>query len=271
MKSLFYRLIIFLDTAQENDTNYNIAWFMANNFYRIANMRISELAAECFVSPATISRFCRALGYENFAHLKQECYTFHSHDKKFNNLINISLETMKDSPLQATQQYIQQVIQYISDLPKLLDWNEVDAILKLIHDSESVAFFGTQFSQSAALHLQTDLLMLEKFTMAYMETERQIDCARLMDENSVAIIVTVNGFYARSNSKVLQYLKKSKCKVVLMTNNPGIDIGINVNYTIVLGDSEQRKIGKHTLLTAVELMSLRYYSLYYPGIQEKII
>ena len=179
MKNLFYRLIIFLDTAQENDTNYNIAWFMANNFYRIANMRISELAAECFVSPATISRFCRALGYENFAHLKQECYTFHSHDKKFNNLINISLETMKDSPLQATQQYIQQVIQYISDLPKLLDWNEVDAILKLIHDSESVAFFGTQFSQSAALHLQTDLLMLEKFTMAYMETERQIDCARI--------------------------------------------------------------------------------------------
>ena len=69
MKNLFYRLIIFLDTAQENDTNYNIAWFMANNFYRIANMRISELAAECFVSPATISRFCRALGYENFAHL----------------------------------------------------------------------------------------------------------------------------------------------------------------------------------------------------------
>ena len=56
-----------------------------------------------------------------------------------------------------------------------------------------------------------------------------------------------------------------------MTNNPGIDIGINVNYTIVLGDSEQRKIGKHTLLTAVELMSLRYYSLYYPGIQEKFI
>ena len=141
MKNLFYRLIIFLDTAQENDTNYNIAWFMANNFYRIANMRISELAAECFVSPATISRFCRALGYENFAHLKQECYTFHSHDKKFNNLINIPLETMKEHPQLATQQYIQQVIQYISDLPEFLDWNEVDAILKLIHDSDSVAFF----------------------------------------------------------------------------------------------------------------------------------
>lgn len=268
MKNLFYRLIIFLDTAQENDTNYNIAWFMANNFYRIANMRISELAAECFVSPATISRFCRALGYENFAHLKQECYTFHSHDKKFNNLINISLETMKDSPLQATQQYIQQVIQYISDLPKLLDWNEADAILKLIHDSESVAFFGTQFSQSAALHLQTDLLMLEKFTMAYMDSSRQLECAKQLNQNSVAIIMTVNGYFANSNAKILQYIKKSGCQVVLMTCHPQLDLKIPVHHKLVLGQSKNRKTGKHSLLTAVELMSLRYYCLYYPSLQE---
>ena len=89
MKNLFYRLMIYLDTASETDTNYFIALFMANNFYRIPDMRISELAEECFVSPATISRFCRALGYENFAHFKQECNSFHSNNKKFNNLINI--------------------------------------------------------------------------------------------------------------------------------------------------------------------------------------
>ena len=271
MKSLFYRLIIFLDTASEADTNYNIAWYMAHNFSKVAKMGISQLAKECYVSPATISRFCRALGYENYAHLKQECSSFASDSKKFNNLINVPLDMMKDKPQECTKYYSDQVCDAISKLSQRLDWNVIDKVLQAIHDSDSVAFFGTQFSHSAALHFQTDLLMLEKFTMAYMETERQIDCARLMDENSVAIIVTVNGFYARSNSKVLQYLKKSKCKVVLMTNNPGIDIGINVNYTIVLGDSEQRKIGKPTLLTAVELMSLRYYSLYYPGIQEKII
>ena len=55
--------------------------------------------------------------------------------------------------------------------------------------------------------------MLEKFTMAYMETERQIDCAKSLDQNSVAIIVTVNGYFVHSNPKILQYLKKSRCKV----------------------------------------------------------
>jgi len=268
MKNLFYRLIIFLDTAAENDTNYNIAWFMANNFYRIADMRISELASECFVSPATISRFCRALGYENFAHLKQECYTFHSNDKKFNNLIRIPLETMKDNPEQATKDYVNQVIQHVSSLPETLDWKEVDATLKLIHDSDSVAFFGTQFSQSAALHFQTDLLMLEKFTMAYMDVSRQLECAQSLNKDSVAIIITVNGYFTGSGFKILQYIKKSGCKVILMTCNTELDIKIPVDHRIILGESPNRKTGKHTLLTVVELMSLRYYSLYYPSIQE---
>ena len=268
MKNLFYRLIIFLDTAQENDTNYNIALFMANNFYRIGHMRISELANECFVSPATISRFCRALGYENFAHLKQECQTFHSHNKKFNNLINIPLEMMKDYPELATQEYVKQVSEYLSALPRVLDWNEVDAVLKLIHDSQSVCFFGTQFSQSAALHFQTDLLMLEKFTMAYLDSSRQFECAKNLNKDSVAIITTVNGYFKNSGFKTLQYIKKSGCKVVLITCNPDLDIKIHVDHRILLGDNKNSKIGKHSLLTAIELLSLRYYCLYYPSLQE---
>lgn len=268
MKNLFYRLIIFLDTAPENDTNYNIALFMANNFYRIANMRISELASECFVSPATISRFCRTLGYENYAHLKQECYTFHSHNKKFNNLINIPLETMRYHPQEATQQYVRQVTEYIADLPQTLDWHEIDQVLKLIHDSHSVAFFGTQFSQSAALHFQTDLLMLEKFTMAYMDSARQLECAKSLTEESVAIIITVNGYFSNSGYKILQYIKKSGCHVVLMTCHPELDLKIPVEHRILMGNKKNRKTGKHSLLTTVELMSLRYYSLYYPSLQE---
>lgn len=271
MKSLFYRLIIFLDTASETDTNYNIAWYMAHNFQKVSTMGISQLAKECYVSPATISRFCRALGYENYAHLKQECYAFSSDSKKFNNLINMPLDMMKESPKKTTEMYSQQVCQAVNQLSQNLDWNSIDKVLKLIHDSESVAFFGTQFSHSAALHFQTDLLMLEKFTMAYMEAQRQVECAKKLDEHSVAIIVTVNGYYTKSATKILQYLKKSKAKIILMTNNPGVDIGIDVDHTIVLGSSNQRKTGKHTLLTTVELMSLRYYALYYPDIKDKII
>ena len=71
--------------------------------------RSAEVAKECFVSPSSISRFCRTLGYDNFAHLKQECYSFHSNDKKFNNLIHIPATLMNNNPKEATKEYISKV------------------------------------------------------------------------------------------------------------------------------------------------------------------
>ena len=244
MKNLFYRLLIYLDSANETDTNYNIAWYMAHHISEVAHMGISKLASECFVSPATISRFCRTLGYENYAHLKQECAWFSSTSRKFNNL---------------------------SQLSSYLDWNVIDEVLKLIHDSDNVAFFGTQFSHSVALHFQTDLLMLEKFTMAYMEQTSQLQCAKELDENSVAIILTVSGHIFNGSQKMISYIKKSNAKVVVITNDKSFDFGFEPNYIIEIGDSKYKKTGKHNLLTTMELMSLRYYSIYYPDVKDNII
>ena len=116
MKNLFYRLLIYLDSANETDTNYNIAWYMAHHISEVAHMGISKLASECFVSPATISRFCRTLGYENYAHLKQECAWFSSTSRKFNNLINVPLDMMKDHPEESTAYYSQQICTSLNQL-----------------------------------------------------------------------------------------------------------------------------------------------------------
>ena len=110
--------------------------------------------------------------------------------------------------------------------------------------------------------------MLEKFTMAYMDLSRQLDCAKDLTQDSVAIIFTVNGNYKKTASKVFQYIKKSECKVVLVTSNESLDLGLDVDHKILIGNYENRSTGKHNLLTAVELMSLRYYSLFYPSIEE---
>ena len=271
MKNLFYRLLIYLDSANETDTNYNIAWYMAHHISEVAHMGISKLASECFVSPATISRFCRTLGYENYAHLKQECAWFSSTTRKFNNLINVPLDMMKENPKESTAYYSQQICTSLSQLSSYLDWNVIDEVLKLIHDSDNVAFFGTQFSHSVALHFQTDLLMLEKFTMAYMEQTSQLQCAKELDENSVAIILTVSGHIFNGSQKMISYIKKSNAKVVVITNDKSFDFGFEPNYIIEIGDSKYKKTGKHNLLTTMELMSLRYYSIYYPDVKDNII
>lgn len=267
MKNLFYRLILYLDTASENDTYYAIALYMANNFNNISKMRINELAQACFVSPATISRFCRALGYENYSHLKQECYRFHHGDKRYTNIIKVPLELMKSNPQEATKQHIKQIQEGLTLLENL-DWDSIDHSLKLIHDSNKVAFFGTQFSQSAALHFQIDLLMLEKYTICTMDSAKQERSAKSLDASSTAIIISVNGYFVDGFHKIMQYIKKSKCKVILITANKNINLNINIDYTIYLSDHNISKTGKHNLLALMELMSLRYYSIYYPSLHE---
>ena len=72
-------------------------------------------------------------------------------------------------------------------------------------------------------------------------------------------------------STMISYIKKSNAKVVVITNDKSFDFGFEPNYIIEIGDSKYKKTGKHNLLTTMELMSLRYYSIYYPDVKDNII
>ena len=109
--------------------------------------------------------------------------------------------------------------------------------------------------------------MLEKFTIAYMDSERQLECAKQMTEDSVAIVISLNGNFEHVGHKVLQYLNKSKCHIVWITSTHEDNLGIPVEYKVLVGGSLKNKTTKHALLTAVQLMSLRYYSLFCPDLK----
>ena len=52
--------------------------------------------------------------------------------------------------------------------------------------------------------------------MAYMEQTNQLQCAKELDENSVAIILTVSGHIFNGNQKMISYIKKSNAKLLLL-------------------------------------------------------
>ena len=76
--------------------------------------------------------------------------------------------------------------------------------------------------------------------------QRLIECA--------AKLFWKNGYSATGISEILK-----------QTDLPGI------KNIIEIGDSKYKKTGKHNLLTTMELMSLRYYSIYYPDVKDNII
>ena len=98
--------------------------------------------------------------------------------------------------------------------------------------------------------------------VAHMDVDRQIECAKGLDQNAVAIIISVNGNYERTCPKALSLIRKSGAKSVLITSNPTIDLVRKVDHVIRIGDKAHMKMGKHTLLTVIELMACRYFALY---------
>lgn len=70
---------------------------------------------------------------------------------------------------------------------------------------------------------------------------------------------------------MISYIKKSNAKVVIITNDQDFDFGFEPDYVIGIGDPKYKRTGKHNLLTTMELMALRYYSIYYPDVKDNII
>lgn len=262
MKHLFYQLIVYLDSADEHDTNYHIALFITKHLEEVGNMGIADLARACFVSPATISRFCRSLGYDNFIHLKDTCRSTSSSTNKTGNLALMNPNVVKANPRLAGEEYIESIHESMMEINQYLDYRQVDEILHMIHQASQVAFFGTQFSQSAAMHFQTDLMMLGKFAISYLDIDRQLDCADQLDENSVAIVLTINGNYLNLASRIMNNLEQNHVPTIVITQNPNVIQSPWIKGQLVIGNPAHRKLGKYNLLYTVELLARRYYALF---------
>ena len=72
MRSAFYNLINFINTAKVDDVYANAAKKILENINKIPESNITDVAEMCFVSTATISRLCRKLNYESFSDFKMD-------------------------------------------------------------------------------------------------------------------------------------------------------------------------------------------------------
>ena len=69
---ILYNLLTYINASYSQGIYYTICYQVLNNIEKIPNISINELADLCYTSPATISRFCKALKCDNFAEFKKE-------------------------------------------------------------------------------------------------------------------------------------------------------------------------------------------------------
>ena len=72
---MFNLMIILLSTLNgepKDSNNYRIAKYIIEHIHEMENCTLSELAAKCYVSNSSISRFCRDIGLGDFNELRTQ-------------------------------------------------------------------------------------------------------------------------------------------------------------------------------------------------------
>lgn len=181
--------VVLLNTmaSEKNDsTNGCIASYILENINDVKNMGIKELATHCHVAMSSISRFCKDIGLEDYSELKEMLAE---------NQFYFERQSLKETFDERLQDYQGHIVESLSMVQSSIDYQQ---ILKLCHDLLSykkVSVFGLLKAQSAAIHFQSDLLMLGKKIDTKMAYSQQLDYMMNASQDDLIIIFSYTGSY----------------------------------------------------------------------------
>ena len=181
--------IIFLSeivSSKSDSTNGHIAAFVLGHIHEIPELTIRDLAAQAHVSAASISRFCRDIGLQDFNELKELAKV---------TKLNFEIASYADSPPQRKDEYLDAVQDAIERVRKSLDMNKMRALCCDIRKYSRVAVFGVLKAEGVAINLQTDLIMQGKYVVTKLPFSEQMDYLGNADENDLIIIFSYTGIY----------------------------------------------------------------------------
>ena len=167
MRSAFYNLINFINTAKVDDVYANAAKKILENINKIPELNITDVAEMCFVSTATISRLCRKLNYESFSDFKMDVtmnLRYFNHDSmrmQFDHqlpVLPVAGKTTKD----LFNDHFENIVQNLRSTYEMIEFEELEKLVDLIYQSNEICFAGNFFTQSVSMQLQLVLYAISQ-------------------------------------------------------------------------------------------------------------
>ena len=258
MKDSKQILLSYIDCTFEKSIYYELAILLLKHEREIQNSSIDKVAQMCFASTATLSRFCRKLGFKNYNEFKNNFDQHYS----INNYTNNFLQSVKKDVNVAAENYIDDIYNLMRIQLANIDESRVDLILNSIHKSPTILFLGHQLLQSFGSHIQRNLLRFHKLSYSFFQEAHQMDFITQMTPDSLVIILSVDGNYHLKHPKVMKLLMQKKVETIVITQNPATPLLNYCNNSLILKGNNENEIGKYGVLFLIDYMLFKYRLLY---------
>lgn len=214
--------VVFLSTIaseKHDSTNHAIASWILEHVDEVRGMGIRDLAASCHVGTGSISRFCKEIGLEDFAELKEMLQTSDFYFEACSDR-----ETMQGRMMD----YGNKVKQSIDMVTKSISTRMLTILCEDLAAYPNIAAFGLLKAETAALNLQSDLLMLGRKIDTHMSYAEQLQYIQSCGSDTLILIFSYTGSYFEYQKEKLKWDEKNHPKIWMIAGkkpekNPYVD------------------------------------------------
>ena len=254
MGSLSDRLLSFVSTALVRDANYDIAVALLRHYPQLKGLTLSQIADLCYTSNASISRFCRFLGMDNFkefqAWMDRDFTMRTDYSRQFYTMLHNNHET-------AISAYRDALIGNIYTTIAPENAQVIPDIVRVLHDCGKAAYFSHHFLWDIGHYFQSKMMMMGRYVELFMDYGTQLECARSLTEKDFAIICSVGGSYLTRYPDICNAILSSGCKVLIITQNLASPYLNTADFILQCGTTNRNDVGKYAALPQFVIGQIR--------------
>jgi DNA-binding MurR/RpiR family transcriptional regulator len=229
-------------------------------------LSINELADRAATSPATVTRFCRLIGYSGYVEMRVGIAT----DVGRGATTDATLESWTteigrdfgpdDSPEDLLRLLISSHIRSLRQATAAIDLDVMTEVSRRIAESSHVDIYGVGGSAMLAEELQGRLYRIGIKAYAWAEVHTGLTSAAIQDGSTVAIGISTTG-RTEETLQMLAEAGRAGALTVTITNNPASPLAELADLSIVTSVFEQflkpdDLSAKHGQLLVLDLLYL---------------
>lgn len=248
MEQLIYTLLAYINNSLEKDINYSIANSFLENIHHIEGYSLEMAAEVCNVAPSTINRFCKRIGFRNFSNLRSSvAYQGGMYEEREKSLTTETFELK-----------LKENIEMMEGNSK----EQLDRIIKKIHESKRIVILGFEKHQIQAMELQKQLFLLGKLCECNTNFFKQLETVSHLTEEDMIITISIEGNILTEALAIKEKIKAANGKKLLITFSDPEKHQQIFDEVIQCGKIDNSAVSSYTLLRLFDILIYHYQKRY---------